>query len=108
MNSQPAPEETTLKLVVPGDLVSTNAETLRAEASALFASPAAVSQTWTKLRLELANAKMVDSVGLNLIVSLLKLVQKRGAKMQITYSSPNILRTLTFTRLDKQAELVKV
>ena len=51
---------------------------------------------------------MVDSVGLNLIVTLLKRVSKSGARMQIAYSSPNVLRTLTFTRLDKHVELVKV
>jgi len=51
---------------------------------------------------------MVDSVGLNLIVTLLKRVQQRGGRMQIAYSSPNIFRTFTFTRLDKHVELVKV
>jgi anti-anti-sigma factor len=51
---------------------------------------------------------MIDSVGLNLVVSLLKTVQKRGATLQVATTDQNILRTLAFTRLDKQLELVKM
>jgi len=50
---------------------------------------------------------MVDSVGLNLVVTVLKHVQKRGARMRVAYSALNVLRTFTFTRLDKHLELVK-
>ena len=93
---------------VAGDLLSSNAEALRGEIGGWFQTSAGEPQQWNTFVLDLTAAKMVDSVGLNLIVTLLKRVQKCGAKMQIAYSSPNVLRTLAFTRLDKHVELVKV
>jgi anti-anti-sigma factor len=107
MNSHPNSGEETLTLCVPGDLISTNVETFRTEADSLFGTAAGTPPKWHRFILDLTAAKMVDSAGLNLVVSLLKRVQSQGAKMQITYSSPNILRTFTFTRLDKHVELVK-
>ena len=58
-------------------------------------------------RLDLSGAKMVDSVGLNLVVAMLKHLQKQGARMQVAYASKNVLRTFAFTRLDQHVELVK-
>jgi anti-anti-sigma factor len=49
---------------------------------------------------------MVDSVGLNFIVNVLKSVQQHGAKMQIVYANQNVHRTFLFTRLDKHLELL--
>jgi anti-anti-sigma factor len=51
---------------------------------------------------------MIDSMGLNLVVSLLKAAQKQGGRLRVAYADANVLRILTFTRLDKQLELVKV
>jgi len=59
-------------------------------------------------KVDLTSAKMIDSVGLNLVVTWLKRTQKLGAKMQVAYSNANVLRTFIFTRLDKHIELVKV
>lgn len=105
MNSQPNLDEKTFTLRVPGDLISTTVETLRHETVDLFGTADAPPK-WTTLVLDLTAAKMLDSAGLNLVVSLFKRVQLRGGRMQIRYSSPNILRILTFTRLDKHVELV--
>jgi anti-anti-sigma factor len=107
MNSHLNPDEKTLTLRVSGDLVSTAAEPVRNEVLALFGGAASGPPKWTTFILDLTTAKMVDSVGLNLVVSMLKRVQARGAKMRITYSSQDVLRTLNFTRLDKHIELVK-
>jgi anti-anti-sigma factor len=101
------PNERTVTLCVPGDLISTNVETFRNEADVLLETDAGTSRPERIFILDLTAAKMVDSAGLNLVVSLLKRVQRQGAKMQIRYSSPNILRTFNFTRLDKHIELVK-
>jgi len=100
--------EESVTLRVPGDLVSTNADALRDEINSLLETAGGAPRKWDAFILDLTAAKMVDSVGLNLVVSLLKRVQVRGAKMQVSYSSPNILRTFTFTRLDKHIKLVKV
>lgn len=90
------------------DLTSTTVEQLRTELHAQLGTPANPEAAWRFFRLELAGTKMVDSVGLNLIISLLKAVQQRGATMQIVCVSPNVHRTLLFTRLDQHLELIKL
>jgi anti-anti-sigma factor len=104
----PTLDSKSLTLRVPGDLLSTNAEALRQEANGLLENPDGSPREFDAFKLDLTGAKMVDSVGLNLVVNLLKRAQKRGVKMQIAYSSPNVLRTFIFTRLDQHVNLVKV
>jgi anti-anti-sigma factor len=96
-----------LTVHLPGDLTSTNAAAVRETLSSVLNADTEKPALWHTLRLELAGAKMVDSVGLNLIVSLLRAVQRLNGRMQVVYSSPNVLRTLQFTRLDKHIELIK-
>lgn len=100
-------ENRLLTLCVPGDLISTNAEELRTELTRLLGTVEGAPSQWQTFRLDLARARMVDSVGLNLVVGLLKRLRKRGAKLQVAYASQNVLRTFTFTRLDKHVEMVK-
>ena len=100
--------ERTLTLHVPGDLISTTALAVRSEMDALIEANDKMPRKWNVFRLDLAAAQMIDSVGLNLVVTLFKSVRKRGARMQVAYSSPNILRTFAFTRLDTHVELIKV
>ena len=119
MNSKAELEEHIVTLRVAGDLISTNAETVRTEAESLLKSADAPLK-WSVFSLDLTGAKMVDSVGLNLVVMRLYLgfifnigviaisVGIIGRKMRVTYSNPNILRTFMFTRLDQQIELVKI
>jgi len=107
MNSPQDSEKDSLTLRVLGDLLSTNAEALQSEFARLLEGADVSSRKWGIFRLDLTGAKMVDSVGLNLVVTLLKRVQKRGARMQIAYSNANVLRTFSFTRLDRHVELVK-
>ncbi len=95
-------------VALPGDLVSTNADQIRAQLGDVLDGDAAKKPAWDTLRLELNRAQMVDSVGLNLVVSLLRAVQRRPGKMQVTYTSPNVLRTFQFTRLDRHIELLPV
>ena len=90
------------------DLTSTTVEQLRPELHAQLDVPANPSAAWKLFRLDLAATKMVDSVGLNLIIGLLKAVQQRGAKMQVLCANPNVHRTFLFTRLDQHVELIKI
>jgi len=90
------------------DLTSTTVEQLRPELHAQLGAPNTASAAWKLFRLDLAATKMVDSVGLNLIIGLLKSVQQRGAKMQILCANPNVHRTFLFTRLDQHVELIKI
>ena len=108
MNPHQEPDKNSITLRVPGDLISTNAEALRKEAAGLLETPDGAPRKSATFILDLRAARLVDSVGLNLVVGLLKRVQKLGARMQITYSNPNVLRTFTFTRLDQHVEMVKV
>jgi len=101
------PQNKVLTLTAPGDLVSTTVNRQHPEINQLLDPPPGAATQWSLLRLDLSAAKMVDSVGLNFIVSILKGAQKQGAKMQILYSNPNVHRTFLFTRLDRHAELIK-
>jgi anti-anti-sigma factor len=91
-----------------GDLTSTNAAGLRARLQPILEPDAGPDLGWQTIRLELNSTRMVDSVGLNLVVAILRAAQKTGRKMQVTYTNPNILRTFQFTRLDQYIELIKV
>lgn len=106
MNSHTLPDPDLLIVRVPGDLVSTGAQSLRREIDLLLPPAGGAAPPWHTLRLDLSKAKMIDSVGLNLIVGLFKRLQARGLKLQIAYADPNVFRTLTFTRLDQHIELV--
>lgn len=90
-----------------GDLTSTNAGAVRAAIGETLAGLDSAGASWHAVQLDLAAAKMVDSVGLNLVVGLLKQVQQRGARLQVTGANSNIVRAFTFTRLDRQVDLVK-
>jgi anti-anti-sigma factor len=100
--------ERVLQVTVPGDLLSTNADPIRTEFLALLETPAVKAANWDTLKLDLTAAKMVDSVGLNLIVAIYKETQKHKAKMAVLVSNPNIQRTFLFTRLDKHLQVVMV
>jgi anti-anti-sigma factor len=95
-----------LSVVLDGDLISTTAEPLRPAINKLFEATSGKDAAWKLFRLDLSRAKMVDSVGLNFIVNVLKSVQQHGAKMQIVYANQNVHRTFLFTRLDKHLELL--
>jgi anti-anti-sigma factor len=96
-----------LTIVIPGDLTSTSVREFREEIdTALMVSPGTAAP-WQIVALNLAAAKMVDSMGLNLIVKIYKTVQTAGGRMQVVYTSPNVHRTLIFTRLDHHVELIK-
>ncbi len=97
-----------LNVTIPGDILSTNADTLHDEVFALLETPEVKAGLWQTLHLNLTAAQMVDSVGLNLIVSLVRAVKVRHGNVAATVSSSNILRTFKFTRLDKQITVTKV
>jgi anti-anti-sigma factor len=99
-------ERRTLRIEFPGDILSTNAEALRAEVFGILNAPGTQTAGWDLLAADLEAARMVDSVGLNLLVSIIKAVQARGKKAQILTSSAHVRRALRFTRLDQLAEVV--
>ncbi len=50
---------------------------------------------------------MIDSVGLNLLVALVRDMKAQNRKLQAVIASPNIHRTFQFTRLDQQIQVVQ-
>ncbi|MBL9120952.1 MAG: STAS domain-containing protein [Phycisphaerae bacterium] len=92
---------------INGDLLSTNAKEVRAVVNDLLTEPEKFSKTLKTLLLDLSTAKMIDSVGLNLIVAILRATKQAGGAMKIRHDNPNVQRILLFTRLDQQLEILK-
>lgn len=95
-----------LTLVFPGDIVSTNAAALRQEAFAILESEVCSRANWQTLHLDLRAANMIDSMGLNLLVSVIKFAKNRGSRVTGQVVNANVQRTIMFTRLDTQMELL--
>lgn len=95
-----------LDVRLPGDVLSTNVDALSKSFTEMLNSPTVSGGKWTRLVLDISQAKMVDSMGLNLIVSLVRQVKNRGARLEVRISNPNIHRTFLFTRMDQQVDLV--
>jgi anti-anti-sigma factor len=100
-------ESKILTVVVPGDILSTNAEELRSDLVVLLESPQCAQGQCATLRLDLTHARMIDSVGLNLLVTFIRFMKERGGKVQAVVTNPNIERTFIFTRLDQMLEVIK-
>lgn len=89
-------------VVVPGDLLSTNSQTFQNEAH-----PKAESlQSGTTLSIDLRAARLVDSVGLNALVTVIKSAKARGGTVQLFVSHRSVLRILAFTRIDTHARVI--
>lgn len=96
----------TLTLVVPGDIISTNAAALRNEIFGILESEIISRASWETLQLDLRAANMIDSMGLNLLVSIIKLARTRESKIVGLIANQNVQRALCFTRLNTQMELI--
>jgi len=91
--------------VCNGDLTSTTAAAYRSLIDQKMASSTQDNPGWNHLELDLRAARMVDSVGLNLLVSVIKNMKERGGSVRILIAHPNIQRILAFTRIDRHAEI---
>lgn len=88
--------------VFRGDLLSTNAAASQAELSRLMDA----DEKWKLIVLDLRAARIVDSVGLNLIVSIIRGARPAGRSVRVVVSNQNVRRVLAFTRIDQHAEVV--
>lgn len=106
MNHTINSQTSTLQLQIPGDITSTTAPPLRDELFGLLEHDlASNNKAWHTLHLDLASAKMVDSVGLNLLVSIIRLIKEHGRKISCTVASQHVHRTMMFTRLDSMMQI---
>lgn len=95
-----------LEVQISGDILSTNAAQIRHQVFTAISPDCDGNSQWTVLSVDLRNARMVDSVGLNLLVSLIKELTARDKKLRLLVGSKHILRSMRFTRLDTLAEVV--
>lgn len=98
----------TLSVEFDGDILSTTQEDIRKSVFELFQSSTISAADWKLLKLDLTKANMIDSAGLNLIVSIIKFVKSRGAQVAAAISSASVHRIFLFTRLDKQMDVTVV
>ncbi len=91
-----------LSIVVPGDILSTTVATLRREFRGRVEDAGA---QWDTLELDLNATRMIDSVGLNLLVAIIREMNDRGSKIILRGACPHVKRTVQFTRLDRYVEL---
>ena len=94
-----------VSVTVPGDILSTNVGSVRQCLANPLQDLEAARGSFL-FELDLQAARMIDSVGLNLLVWLIKNVQRLGGRTRLIIADINIDRTFQFTRLNQYAEVV--
>ncbi|MBI5767723.1 MAG: STAS domain-containing protein [Verrucomicrobia bacterium] len=61
---------------------------------------------WDTLEIDLRAARLVDSKGLNVIVSVIRKAGERGCRVRLVAPQTSVRRILAFTRIDRHAEVV--
>jgi anti-anti-sigma factor len=97
-----------LAVVVPGNLVSTSVEAFRLQFDGILEDPKVRKMAPKTMELDLRQARQMDSAGLNLLVTLVKLGRERGFKLRALVANPTLQRTLQFTRMDRILDVVPV
>jgi anti-anti-sigma factor len=95
-----------LYLEVPGDIVSTGVRELSDQLNSIRTLAEVQQAPWHTMELDLSGARMIDSMGLNFLVQVLKWVEERQAATRILIRDKNLDRLLHFTRLNEHAEIV--
>ncbi len=100
-------EETTcLKLTVEGDLKSTTIAEVRRDLGAIIKHEDVFLLKITIVELDISSAGIVDSLGLNLVLSVLKWAGTSNAEGRIIVGSRGVYETLMAIGLDKHAQLI--
>ncbi len=97
------PKENILTLEVAGDLVSTSAEPCAAEIDEWLARHK--KKDWIRLDLDLRASRLVDSVGLNVVIGLVKRLQKQKKAVKVFIASPSVKRVFEFSHLSEHVEV---
>lgn len=85
-----------------GDIVSTNANLHWSRIEPILQQ---VSGNGL-LELDLRASRMIDSVGLNVIVKTIKIAESQQVRVRMLIANQSLKRICTFTRLDQKAEIV--
>ncbi len=89
-------------VTAPGDVLSTTAEALRQPLQAALQQ----LRPGQALELDLRAARMIDSVGLNLLVTVIKKAKAAGGSVRIRISQSSVQRILHFSRLHQHADII--
>lgn len=98
-------EKRVLEVTLAGDLLSTNVAEIKKGLYALMDSEGSSKTAWDHLELDLRAARMVDSTGLNLLVSLVRILRGEGKAMRVRIASTHVDRAFRFTRMNQLAEV---
>jgi ABC-type transporter Mla MlaB component len=95
-----------LQLTLDGDLKSTTTAALHRDVFAILAHDFARELKISWVELDLTSAAMVDSLGLNLVIAVLKWAKHRDAQLRIIVAKSGVYATMLAVGLDRQAELI--
>jgi len=107
MKIQFLPSTQMLELAVSGNLLSTNAGRFRVEATEAMDVQSSGTAPWLGVQIDLTDAHMVDSAGLNAIISVIRKLKADGKRALIHVRDPHVYKVCMFTRLDSLAEIVQ-
>jgi anti-anti-sigma factor len=94
-----------LSVRVRGNIVSTNAERIGAAISGILKEHG--TEAWRGLRLDLKSVKMVDSVGLNLILVLVRKLKADNRTVTIFVRESAVERVFQVAKLDTIVPVVR-
>jgi len=101
-------KSSSLRLVLMGDITSTSTIALHRDVFAILNHEQAKSLQIVKVEVDIKSANMVDSLGLNLIIAILKWAKQREAGLSITVSKLGVYSVMLAVGLDRQAEVIHV
>lgn len=95
-----------LKLTLRGDLKSTTIRALHTEISSIIKHEDSFSLKIDRVEIDISAAYIVDSLGINLVLSLVKWATNNSAEMHIFLGSKSVYDTLTAVGIDRHAKLI--
>lgn len=102
MKTEVIPEGDTLTVTLIGNILSTNAE----KCAESISSAIKKTEGWKVLNLNLKSARMVDSVGINMLIGIIHYVRERGGSVILRIYHHSINRVLEFSRLSELATII--
>ncbi|MES2310128.1 MAG: STAS domain-containing protein [Verrucomicrobiota bacterium] len=97
-----------LTLIFEEDILSTNVDRLKDQIDKIMELPPIKSGGIQKILFDMKSVKMVDSMGLNLLVNLVKSEKNKNHSIAALVTSLHLHRTLLFTRMDKQMDITLI